>query len=220
MKTIIYIDGKLMDEASVIHYTIANYPNHATKEIDINDATNMLDSFGHIVEEYAPLPCVVGIDNGVSGGVAILSQHNGSIIASAAMPCKQRGGKNEVDIYTLYQWLRDKLNGRFTSASYYIEEPCGSKSLGAALSMASSFHSIRGMLETKDLNWYGVPARKWQKALMGKTKIPASKVTEQELAKKLWPDEQWVTLRPTGKKLHDGVIDAVLIANWGRSLSE
>jgi hypothetical protein len=219
MKTMIYIDGKLMDEASVIHYTIANYPNHVTEEIDINDATNMLDTFGHIVEEYAPLPCVVGIDNGVSGGVAILSQHNGSIIATSAMFCKERNGKNEVDVYTLYQWLRDKLNGRLTQATYYIEEPAGSKSLGAALSMASSFHSIRGMLETKGLNWHGVPARKWQKALMGKTKIPASKVTEQELAKKLWPDEQWVTLRPTGKKLHDGVIDAVLIANWGREQS-
>jgi len=147
MKTQIYVDGKLMGDDDIVHYTIANYPNHVTKEIDVIDAKNMLDAFGHTVEEYAVKPCVVGIDNGLSGGIAILSQHNGSIIASAAMPCKERGGKNEVDIYTLYQWLRDKLNGRLTSASYYIEEPCGSKSLGAALSMASSFHSLRGLME-------------------------------------------------------------------------
>ena len=220
MKTMIYIDGELMDEDAVIHYTISKYPGHVTKEVDIADAKNVLDTMGHFVEEYAPLPCVVGIDNCTSGGVAILSQHNGSIIATCAMPCKERGGKNEVDIYTLYEWLRKKLNGRLNTATYYVEEPAGSKSLNAALSMASSFHAIRGMLETKGLIWQGVPARKWQKALMGKTKIPASKVTEQELAKKLWPDEQWVTLRPTGKKLHDGVIDAVLIANWGREQSE
>ena len=212
----IYIDGKLMDEASVIHYTIANYPNHVTEEIDINDATNMLDTFGHIVEEYAPLPCVVGIDNGVSGGVAILSQHNGSIIATSAMFCKERNGKNEVDVYTLYQWLRDKLNGRLTQATYYIEEPAGSKSLSAALSMSSSFHSIRGMLETKGLVWQGVPARTWQKALMGKTKVAGKKTTEEALARKLWSDEQWITLRPTGKKLNDGVIDGCLIAEFGR----
>ena len=205
-----------MDEASVIHYTIANYPNHVTKEIDINDATNMLDTFGHIVEEYAPLPCVVGIDNGVSGGVAILSQHNGSIIATCTMPCKQRNGKNEVDVHALYEWLRQKLNGRLNNATYYVEEPCGSKSLNAALSMAASFHSIRGMLETKGLNWHGVQARTWQKALMGKTKVAAKKTTEEALARKLWPDEQWVTLRPKGKKLSDGVIDAALIAEYGR----
>lgn len=219
MKTMIYIDGKLMDEASVIHYTIANYPNHVTKEIDINDATNMLDAFGHLVEEYAPLPCVVGMDNGLSGGIAILSQHTGGIIATTAMFCKERNGKNEVDVHAIYEWLRQKLNGRLNTATYYVEEPCGSKSLNAALSMASSFHVIRGMLETKGLNWQGVPARTWQKALMGKTKVAAKKTTEEALARKLWPDEQWVTIRPKGKKISDGVIDAALIAEFGRRKS-
>ena len=216
MKAQIYIDGELMDEASVIHYTIANYPNHVTKEVDITDAKNLLDSFGHLVEEYAPHPCVVGIDNCTSGGIAILSQHTGSIIAMAAMPCKQRNGKTEVDVLALYEWLRQKLNGRLTSARYYVEEPAGSKSLNAALSMASSFHSIRGMLETKCLVWEGVQARTWQKALMGKTKVAGKKVTEEALARKLWPDEQWITKKPTGKVLNDGIIDACLIAEFGR----
>jgi len=212
----IYIDGELMNEDEIIHYTISHYPDYVDKEIDITDAKNVLDSFGHLVEEYAPHPCVVGIDNCITGGIAILSQHTGSIIAMTAMPVKERNGKNEVDVLALYEWLRQKLNGRLTSARYYIEEPAGSKSLNAALSMASSFHSIRGMLETKCLVWQGVPARVWQKALMGKTKIAAKKTTEEALARKLWPDEQWITLRPKGKKLNDGIIDGCLIAEFGR----
>ncbi len=205
-----------MDEDDVIFYTIANYPNHATKEIDIADAKNTLDTFGHLVEEYAPLPCVVGIDNCITGGIAILSQHTGAIIAMAAMPVKERNGKNEVDISELYQWLRDKLNGRLNQATYYIEEPSGSKSLNAAMSMASSFHSIRGMFETKGLVWQGVPARAWQKALMGKTKIAGKKTTEEALARKLWPDEKWITKKPKGKVLNDGIVDSCLIAEFGR----
>lgn len=217
MKTMIYIDGKLMTEDDVIFYTIANYPNHATKEIDIRDATNMLDAFGHLVEEYAPLPCVVGIDNCNTGGIAILSQHTGSIIAKTAMFCKERKGTVEVDIAALHEWLKQKLKGRLNTATYYVEEPAGAKSHNAAVSMASSFHSIRGMLETKGLNWHGVQARTWQKALMGKTKIAAKKTTEEALARKLWPDEQWLTKKPKGKVLNDGVIDAALISHWGRS---
>jgi len=216
MKTQIYVDGKLMGDDDIVHYTIANYPNHVTKEIDVIDAKNMLDAFGHTVEEYAVKPCVVGIDNGLSGGIAILSQHNGSIIASAAMPCKERGGKNEVDIYTLYQWLMKNLNGRLTSATYYVEEPCGSKSLGAALSMASSFHSIRGMLETKNLSWHGISARTWQNELLGKSKIKGKKTSEQAFAVENWPEDNFPTKNPKGKILNDGVIDACLIAEYGR----
>jgi hypothetical protein len=205
-----------MEEDEIIHYTIANYPDFVDKDVDIQFAKNLMDSMGHLVEEYAPLPCVVGIDNCTSGGIAILSQHTGSIIATTAMPCKERNGKNEVDIAAMQDWLKQKLNGRLNTATYYVEEPSGSKSLNAALSMASSFHSIRGFLETKGLVWKGVQARTWQKALMGKTKIAAKKTTEEALARKLWPDEQWVTLRPTGKKLNDGVVDGCLIAEFGR----
>lgn len=216
MKTQIYVDGKLMGDDDIVHYTIANYPNHTTKDIDVNDAKNMLDAFGHLVEEYMVKPCVVGIDNGLSGGIAILSQQTGGIIAMTAMPCKERKGKKEIDIKKVYWWILQQMHGRLNSATYYIEEPCGSKSLGAALSMASSFHSLRGLMETKGLDWHGIQARTWQKELMGKTKIAGSKESEQAFALANWKDEKFPTLTPKGKKLHDGVIDATLIAEYGR----
>jgi hypothetical protein len=216
MKVQVYIDGNLMQEDEIIHYTLSNYADFVDKYIDIQDAKNLLDSFGHLVEEYAPLPCVIGIDNGLTGGVTILSQHTGAIIAMTAMPVKNRRGKNEVDIYTLSQWLMKNLNGRLTSATYYVEEPCGSKSLGAALSMASSFHSIRGMLETKNLSWHGISARTWQNELLGKSKIKGKKTSEQAFAVETWPEDNFPTKNPKGKILNDGVIDACLIAEYGR----
>lgn len=215
MKAQIYIDGQKMDDGEVIKLAYNKYPEHII-DGGLTDSLEVLELFGHTVEEYAPLPCVVGIDNGVTGGVAILSQHTGAIIAMTAIPVKERRGKNEVDIYTLYQWLMDKLNGRLTYASYYIEEPCGSKSLMAALSMAASFHSIRGMLETKNLSWHGISARTWQNNLLGKSKIKGKKTSEQAFALANWKDEKFPTKNPKGKILADGVIDACLIAEYGR----
>jgi hypothetical protein len=215
MKAQIYIDGQKMDDGEVVKLAYNKYPEHII-DGGLTDSLEVLELFGHTVEEYAPLPCVVGIDNGVTGGVAILSQHTGAIIAMTAIPVKERRGKNEVDIYTLYQWLMDKLNGRLTYASYYVEEPCGSKSLMAALSMAASFHSIRGMLETKNLSWHGISARTWQNNLLGKSKIKGKKTSEQAFALANWKDEKFPTKNPKGKILADGVIDACLIAEYGR----
>ncbi len=215
MKTQIYVDGQKMDDGEVIRFAYNKYPEHIL-DGDLSDSMDVLELFGHTVEQYAPLPCVVGIDNGVTGGICILSQHTGGIIAMTAMPVKERGGKNEVDIYTLYQWLMTNLNGRLTYATYYIEEPSGSKSLMAALSMASSLHSIRGMLETKNLSWHGIGARTWQKELLGKSKIKGKKTSEEAFALANWKDEKFPTKNPKGKILADGVIDACLIAEYGR----
>jgi hypothetical protein len=216
MKTQIYIDGSLMEDGDVIAFAMTNYPDFVPDDMDIQFAKNLMDSMGHLVEEYAPLPCVVGIDNGLTGGVTILSQHTGDIIAMTAMPVKERRGKNEIDVQELYRWLMAGLNGRLNYAVYYVEEPCGSKSLGAALSMASSFHCIRGMLETKNLVWHGISASTWQKDLLGKSKVKGKKVSEQAFALANWPDVKFPTKNPKGKILNDGVIDSALISLFGR----
>ena len=40
--------------------------------------------------------------------------------------------------------------------------------------------------------------------------------SEQAFALANWKDEKFPTLKPKGKKLHDGIIDACLIAEFGR----
>jgi hypothetical protein len=41
---------------------------------------------------------VIGIDNGISGGIVAISAHHGLIIATTAMPSKKHRARNEVDI--------------------------------------------------------------------------------------------------------------------------
>jgi len=210
----ITLDGERITEQECIDKAVASSP-WAVTTTSAREAAVILQLMGYEVELGLPHPHVCGIDNGLQGGICVLSQASGSIIGKITMPTKKRNGKNEVDIAKLRDWLMGVLNGRMASASYFIEEPCGSKSLNAAKSMAASFHAIRGMFETKGVEWYGVPARTWQKAILGKCN---GDTKEKSIAKchELWPDEEWLRTAKC-KTEHDGLADASLVAFWGRS---
>jgi hypothetical protein len=52
----------------------------------------------------------------------------------------------------------------------------------------------------------------WQRRLLGRQTKGGNKKAAAALAKKLWPDYPFPTKAPTGKVLHDGIVDAVLVA--------
>lgn len=211
----ITIDGVRVTEDECIAKAVEATPwNLSTTSA--REAAGILQLMGHEVEVGLPHPHVVGIDNGLTGSVVVISHASGSIIAKTTMPSRKRNGKNEIDIVTLRNWLMGVLNGRMCSATYFIEEPVGSKSLNAAKSMAASFHAIRGMLDCKGLDWRGVPARTWQKAIFGKSKED-TKVLSVAKAKELWPDEEWLRT-PRCKSEDNGLTDGALIAHYGRTL--
>ena len=160
----------------------------------------------------------IGIDNGISGGIAALGQC-GSIIAMRTMPTKKHGAKNEVDIREFYRWLSDVTGGNLSNGIYCIEEPGGSKSAAAAKSMAGSFHSIRGFFETKFLAFERVTPQRWQKAMLGKVAKGETKQAALWVAESLWPSERFLP-SPRHRTPNDGMIDAALIAEWLRRQNE
>ena len=155
---------------------------------------------------------IVGIDNGVSGGVTILSDY-GDHIRSFTMPIQRARKGNEIDVVELWDSIMNtgEQPDRFTFA---VEEPGGSKSSKAATSMAGSFHAIRAMLELKGCRWHRVTPQEWQKAM-----IPGAKgdTKPRALAKarQLWPNEKWLATDRC-RTPHDGMIDAALIAEYVR----
>ena len=152
---------------------------------------------------------IASIDNGLTGGIVILSPL-GQIIAKRVMPTRKRD-KNEVDIGTFRDWLVGATGDNLLACHFVIEEPCGSKSLNAAKSMASSFHAIRGALDWKGLSWEPIRARTWQKHFgieKNNTKESAF-----ELAKSIWPDEDWLRSERCVNP-HDGMVDAALIGKY------
>lgn len=156
----------------------------------------------------------IGIDNGISGGIAAVGQ-SGHLIAWSPMPIQSARNGNEIDVNRIVDWIDTTTGGRRESAVYCVEEPGGSKSSKAAKSMAGSFHAIRAVLEMLCVRWHRITPQKWQKEMIPGCKSGDTKPRALAAAKQLWPEERWLA-SDRCRTPHDGGIDAALIAEFAR----
>tara|TARA_R100001509_G_scaffold157279_2_gene121254 strand:+ start:1195 stop:1671 length:477 start_codon:yes stop_codon:yes gene_type:complete len=153
---------------------------------------------------------IVGIDNGLNGGLCAISKADGLVIDKMVMPTKVVLKKKEVDTLKIKEWILD-LNTPFTIA---IEEPLKhAKSSQAVRSMALSFGKIVGMAEANRYDVQRVSVHKWQKRMLGFVPKGKSKEVALERAQQLAEDECWIKNKRC-RKPHDGMIDAFLIARY------
>lgn len=160
----------------------------------------------------------VGVDSGISGGIAALSPTPGAgIICMRPMPIQKTRKGNEVDIVAVWQFLEDELGvthnaGRIT---LILEEPGGSKSAVAATSMAGSFHVLRAMCELKHFRHHRITPQAWQKPMLN-AKAGDTKPVALAKARSLWPNESWLATCKC-RTPHTGLVDAALIAEYART---
>lgn len=154
---------------------------------------------------------IVGIDNGISGGLVALSEM-GPIVSMLPMPVKEAKKGNEIDPVKVWEWLKEL--GPREQIKVVIEEPGGSKSASAAKSMSGSFHTLRTICELKGLEYHRITPQSWQKTLLvckaGETKQAALMT-----AKHRWPDDSFLATKRS-KVPHTGLVDAALIAEYWR----
>lgn len=160
---------------------------------------------------------IVGIDNGVSGALALVGSA-GHLVAWTPMPTVLARKGREVDICAVWRWLNAQTGDKPTDATYIIEEPGGSKSVKAAVSMAASFHALRGMLAVRRCAMERVTPQRWQRDMIPGCKAGESKARAYEAARRLWTDEHWLATERCSTP-HDGAIDAALIAEWYRRVT-
>lgn len=156
---------------------------------------------------------IIGVDNGLDGGLCAIARYDGSIIDKIRMPTLQHSKKREIDIRAVHRWI-EELHTPFVMA---IEEPLAhAKSSQAVRSMAISFGKLIGMAECKGYDVLRVSVHKWQKAMLGRTPKGQTKKAAFELALQLAPDENWLANKRC-RMPHDGMIDAYLIATYIRN---
>tara|TARA_Y100000004_G_C8943540_1_gene425218 strand:- start:244 stop:741 length:498 start_codon:yes stop_codon:yes gene_type:complete len=159
---------------------------------------------------------IVGIDNGLDGGLCAIARFDGSVIDKIAMPTKWVSKKREVDTVKIKSWLLD-LNTPFTLA---VEEPLAhAKSSQAVRSMALSFGKIVGMSESNGYDLFRVSVHKWQKVMLGFRKKGMTKQIALAKAEDLAPEECWLKNKRC-RRPHDGMVDAFLIARYLRGLKK
>ena len=154
---------------------------------------------------------IVGIDNGISGGLCALSAFDGAVLGYRAMPTKQVANKSEVDIPELLEWLEPYRKDMVVC----IEEPLKhAKSSQAMRSMSISFGLIVGACEAKQFSVHRVQVKEWQDVMLGKKLAKGmTKVAALAAANKLWPQQRWIATNKS-RVPHDGMIDAALIAHY------
>ena len=158
---------------------------------------------------------IIGCDNGISGALVTISAHNGALIAATEMPIQKARKGNEIDTLEVELWLRCVSGGLDKIHCAILEEPGGSKSAKAAMSMAGSFHSLRTILTNLKIRWHRITPQKWQKEMLPGCKSGDTKPRALELAKRLWPDETFLA-SPRCRVSHDGIVDAALLAEYAR----
>ena len=156
---------------------------------------------------------IVGIDNGLDGGLCAISKFDGNIIDKIRMPNRQLSKKKEIDVKIVNQWLLD-FNTDFELA---IEEPLAhARSSQAMRSMAISFGKLIGMAECKGYPVSRISVHKWQKELLGRVPKGQTKKVALELATQLAPSENWLANKRC-RTPHDGMIDSYLVAVYYRN---
>jgi len=156
----------------------------------------------------------IGIDNGLTGGLVALSDHPGvAPIATMRMPLQGKGKGNEVGSWHIWQWLSCWRPSDFT---VLLETP-GKHSPGvnALCSMWDSYGSVRSLLETRELRHFRIAPQTWQKEMLGSCPKGETKKFALAVATRLWPSETWLATSRSSKP-HEGLVDAALIAEYGR----
>lgn len=152
---------------------------------------------------------VIGIDNGIHGGIAVLNENGiGRVWKMPLEPC----GKI-VDCYRIAQMLSLFLPDTIVAIELLPDHMDSAQTMR---SFAMNYGIIYAAAKLSGLRVVEVPCGNllagWQRRLLGRQTKGGNKKAASKLARKLWPDYPFPTLRPTGKALHDGIVDAVLVA--------
>lgn len=169
----------------------------------------------------------LGIDCGLDGGVVTLDGA-GNIIDQRVMPVVDIGKGRKIDLRALSDFFDaatgSALNGG--SATVIIENPGPHAPSASGLrSMTYSFAVCEALCVAHGLRYHYILSQKWQKEFWSKPRMAKgqkwdTKAAALAEAKKLWPGNEWRQISDkTGKLLKnpaDGVVDAALLAEYGR----
>lgn len=157
----------------------------------------------------------IGVDNGLDGGLCALPASGAPPISMCVMPTQTTRKGREVDVVAVQEWL-DGLGSHPDCLKAILEEPGGSKSYSAATSMAASFHALRATFTLCRVGFVRISPARWQSNVLGKCPKGTTKQAALTQARQLWPHETFLASSRC-RTPHDGMVDAALLAHWGRT---
>jgi crossover junction endodeoxyribonuclease RuvC len=153
----------------------------------------------------------IGIDPGKKGGIALIKD-DGRLLATLVMP------DNVGDIRKwLEQWWdpsRWEIIRAYLEKAQVMFKDGQRQGVSAAFNYGTGYGKLLGMLETMGFSHELVRPQQWQKVMIPGSKKGQSKKDALIKARQLFPQETFI--QKGCRVPHDGIIDAVLIAEYGR----
>ena len=166
----------------------------------------------HTTKPYHRL--YIGIDPGLDGGLAAINDE-GYIGELSPMPTRKVAKGRRVDERAVQDWLRNQVSTHANTV-VILEDPGGHAPSAAGLrSMTHSFAVMETLIRIDRLSYHLVDAKEWQKMFWPRAKGTDTKAASIDTACKIWPEQPFLA-SSRSRKMHDGMTDSLLIAEWGR----
>lgn len=156
---------------------------------------------------------IAGIDPGLDGAIAVLDRQG--VVATTVMPTVKAGKRRLLNGIALRNLLRRDLDHVF------LEEPQVVPKKSSALtnlSVGRMFGMIEGILVAEHVPYTLVRPQVWTRQMhAGLPREASTKQRSMIVAQRLFPSIPLLATERS-RKPHDGIVDALLIAEWGRRL--
>ena len=149
----------------------------------------------------------LGIDPGLDGGIAAITPDGLQLLVMPTVPVSTR---RQLDEQAIVQWLMPYAS---QPTRVFIELVASRPKQGvvAMFSFGTGWGLVRGICAGLGLSYELVRPQEWQ----GEILKGQPQGSEYLVASRLWPDVDWRGSE-RAKKPHDGLVDAALIAEYGR----
>lgn len=154
---------------------------------------------------------ILGIDPGANGGFVLLSR-DGVILEKHVMPANPEGGIDSPELSRLFFNLSEKADYTYIEKIHAMHKV----SAGSSFNFGMNFGILIGNLNAFRMSHSFVSPAEWQKVMHEghDSKLPA-KLRSAMAGHKLFPGAD-LREGPRNRINHDGLVDALLIAEYGR----
>jgi len=152
---------------------------------------------------------VVGIDPGLRGAIVVMETESGFVTDRIML---------SDEILTTYRYLHT-LKKRYPTLFVALEKPQvikGRSSLVGSFTMGRNFGALEAAIRLLYVPCQIIPPQTWTSEMHKGADGPGPKEKSLSIAKRLWPWEKFVFNEEKQRKPHDGIVDAMLIAEFVR----
>lgn len=160
-------------------------------------------------------PCVIGVDPGLDGGIAALTL-DGVTLDARPMPTLP-GKRRSVDAREVFGWLA-AIEAANPIRLVAVEHVTAMRTWGvtATFEFGCGFGRVLAVVESRSLALELVRPARWQKSILGAVPKGQTKPAAIAYAARRFPGSAFNGAGPRTKRPHDGVCDALCLAEFAR----